>query len=152
MKFSNLVLAAIYTTPQGTKIMAKHLEIAQKGEDLAWAYLERKGYHLAERNWRAGHGELDLVVWTPDRSILVFAEVKTRKKARFGYPEDAVTAKKKEKIMETAAAYQRSIDYWMEIRFDIISLILEPKLEIRHFEDAFFPHWGEGFTSTGPVY
>ena len=117
--------------------MAKHNETGQYGEDLAKNYLTDLGWQVVATNYRYGKAEVDLIAW--DNKILVFAEVKTRRNQRYGYPEEAVSSKKESLMAAAAGAYMRAIDYDGELRFDIISIILEPKLEIEHFRDAFFP-------------
>ena len=65
-----------------------------RGEDLAHRFLQKLGYMVVARNWRAedGSGELDLVAW--DGASLVVVEVKTRASTEFGLPEEAVDAAK----------------------------------------------------------
>lgn len=117
-----------------------HLETGQTGEAAAAAYLEGKGWRIAERNWRAGRGELDIIAWAHDR-LLVFVEVKTRSSDGFGGPEDAVHAKKQDLLARTAGLYMEHIGYDWEIRFDIVAVFVKGRTvqEIRHVEDAFFP-------------
>lgn len=53
--------------------------LARQGETFAAHYLEKRGYQVLARNYRAGNlGEIDLIVLSP-KFILVFIEVKTRK-------------------------------------------------------------------------
>lgn len=120
--------------------MAKHLDTGNLGEAEAVLYLEQKGWTIAERNWRSGRGEIDIIAWENDR-ILVFVEVKTRSSDGFGGPEESVGAKKQDLLARTAGAYMESIGYDWEIRFDIVAIVLHKGRiqEIRHLEDAFFP-------------
>ncbi len=122
--------------------MAKHLETGKLGETAAAEFLEKKGWRIVERNWRAGRGEIDIIAWANEK-LLVFVEVKTRtgEGAGFGGPEQAVDARKQELLARAAGAYMESIDYEWEIRFDVVAVILRngKVLEIRHVEDAFFP-------------
>lgn len=120
--------------------MAKHIDTGKLGEAAAVAFLEKKGWKIAELNWRAGRGEIDIIAWEHER-VLVFVEVKTRKGEGFGGPEAAVDAKKQDLLARTAGAYMESIDYDWEIRFDIVAIVLRNGLveDIRHLEDAFFP-------------
>lgn len=120
--------------------MATHLDTGKIGEKLALEYLEKKGWRIAERNWRAGRGEIDIIAWAAE-NLLVFVEVKTRSSDDFGGPEDAVGSKKQNLLARTAGAYMESIGYEWIIRFDIIAILFHhgKLLEIRHIEDAFFP-------------
>jgi len=117
----------------------ENLDIGRKGEDLAAQYLEEKGYQIVRRNFRSGKGEVDIVAWSPE-GCLVFVEVKTRTLDGFGGPEEAVNRKKQSQIARTAGAYMEATGYEGEIRFDIVSVLLErgQLKAIRHAEDAFF--------------
>ncbi len=120
--------------------MSNNLETGKQGEQIAAEFLEKKGWRIAERNWRAGRGEIDLIAWEHDK-LLVFVEVKTRAGDGFGGPEEAVDARKQDIMARTAGAYMEHIGYDWEIRFDIVAVLLkgDKLLEIRHIEDAFFP-------------
>jgi putative endonuclease len=118
-----------------------HIETGRYGEALAAAHLEAKGYRIAERNYRAGRGEIDLIAWTPDGGQLVFVEVKTRSGDGFGGPEEAVNRDKQRILVRCAGAYMTAIGYAWEVRFDIVAVVLQNGrlVALRHIEDAFFP-------------
>ncbi|MCB0528311.1 MAG: YraN family protein [Saprospiraceae bacterium] len=120
--------------------MPSHIDTGKRGEQIAAEYLEQKGWRIAERNFRAGRGEIDLIAWAGER-LLVFVEVKTRSGDGFGGPEEAVDARKQDILARTAGIYMEQIDYDWEIRFDIIAVLLKGDkiTAIRHAEDAFFP-------------
>ena len=108
------------------------------GEDLAHRFLQRKGYTVVARNWRAedGSGELDLVAW--DGPTLVVVEVKTRSSTDFGLPEEAVDSGKRSNLSRTAARYLRESDIPVtQLRFDIVSIVLKTRPEIDHIRNAF---------------
>ena len=118
--------------------MAKHLILGQKGEDIAARYLEQHGYTILDRNWRSGHKELDLVVMK-DHTV-VFVEVKTRTSTDYGDPWSFVDNRKMRRIVNSADAYIRYNCLDMDVRFDIISIILDgEELKVEHIEQAFFP-------------
>ena len=77
--------------------------IGQWGEAIASKHLEDKGYTILHRNWRHGHGELDIVACKAE--LVVFAEVRTRTSDAFGTPEETITPRKRAKLIETALAY-----------------------------------------------
>jgi len=110
---------------------------AQEGEDKAAEYLEKRGMEILARNWRYGHSEIDLIVRDGER--IVFIEVKTRRTLKFGFPETAVKEGKKKAIFRASEEYIYKSGHKGEIRFDIIAVILEKKLELLHLKDAFFP-------------
>ncbi len=120
-------------------VFMENADIGRMGEEAAVRYLEEKGYRIERRNFRAGRGEIDVIAWSSE-GCLVFIEVKTRSLDGFGGPEAAVNRKKQDQMARTAGAFMESIGYEGEIRFDIISVLLQngkPK-SIRHAEDAFF--------------
>lgn len=117
------------------QIMGNNTELGKEGEKIAADYLIKKGYAVVARNYRYRRAEVDLIVRQDD--LLVFVEVKMRKNAYFGYPEEAVGNDKIKRITSAAENYM-SINNWQgRLRFDIISIINNQKLEIEHFEDAF---------------
>ncbi|MBL7774768.1 MAG: YraN family protein [Saprospiraceae bacterium] len=116
-----------------------HIETGKTGEAIAARYLQEKGYRIVRQNFRSGKGEVDLIAWSP-QGCLVFIEVKTRALDGFGGPEEAVDRKKQDLIARTAGAFMAQIGHEGELRFDIISVLLErgAAKSIRHAEDAFF--------------
>jgi putative endonuclease len=119
--------------------VASKKEIGAKGEIIAQRFLSDKGYEILARNWRYSRAEIDIIA--KHKNILIFIEVKTRSYDYFGQPEDAVTAGKEALIMDAAQRYMEKINYDWQIRFDIISIILDKSLNVKvlkHFEDAFF--------------
>ena len=119
--------------------MANHNEVGKLGEQIAKKHLIQCGYHVLACNWTWGKGEIDIIAKQGD--VLVFVEVKTRTVATFGNPEEAISEKKQNLMYELATEYMYKTGHEDEFRFDIIAIVLKPKLEVKHFEDAFFPHW-----------
>lgn len=118
--------------------MAKHNILGRDGEELAARYLERKGYVILDRDWHSGHKDIDLVA-TID-NILVFVEVKTRTGTEWGDPKDAVTDRKILRIVKSADAYIRLNQIDKDVRFDIVSIVVEDgEFKVEHIEQAFFP-------------
>ena len=118
--------------------MAKHNILGKKGEDIAARFLSGKGYRIIERNWRTGRDEIDIIAY--DKETLVIVEVKTRSTDYFGEPEEAVTMQKQKFLVRAAEVFVNQKEIDSEIRFDIISIIIEQGKEtIKHIEDAFYP-------------
>jgi putative endonuclease len=118
--------------------MAEIHETGKKGEEMAKTFLANKGYEILETNWRSGHNEIDIIA--KKDSVIVVAEVKTRKTNFFGEPEEFVTKAKQKLLIKAANHYilQKGID--LEVRFDIISILYSgSNYKIHHIEDAFYP-------------
>jgi putative endonuclease len=82
---------------------AKRSEVGAWGEAIAARYLAQHGFAIRDRNWRYGHGELDIVA---ERSgEIVFVEVRTRRSDAYGTPQETVLARKRAKLIETALGY-----------------------------------------------
>jgi len=114
-----------------------HISKGKKGERVAEKYLKVQGYTVVERNFRYKRGEIDLIV--SKGGVLVFVEVKYRSSVAYGYPEEAVTAKKAALIIKTAEAFLSGKQQAQSIRFDIVSVLEQQnRFDIQHFEDAFY--------------
>ena len=116
--------------------MTEKYEKGQEGENIAAEFLSRKGYHILEKNYRAGQLELDLI--TRHKECLVFVEVRLRKNADYGYPETSMSKAKISAVKRAAQVYLNKTFWTGDIRFDMIAIVEKPTLEIEHFEDAYF--------------
>ncbi|HSW68113.1 MAG TPA: YraN family protein [Bacteroidales bacterium] len=118
--------------------MAEHNELGSSGEGIARDYLSRNGYDILETNWRSGKYEIDLIARIGKQ--LVIAEVKTRCVNYLVEPEAAVTSEKQKLLIRAANAYVQRFQYDLDVRFDIISVVIAKKEhKIRHIIDAFYP-------------
>lgn len=117
--------------------MDKQNNIGAKGEDLARLFLEENGYKILECNWRHRHLEADIIAKNKD--LLVIVEVKTRKTNYFGEPEESVDRRKQNNLMDVAEAYLYAKKLDLEVRFDIISIIINnfSSPRIHHIKEAF---------------
>jgi len=120
--------------------MAKHNEIGKKGEQIALEFIKDKNYKILHTNWRFGKKEIDIVAI--NNKMLAIIEVKTRTSTNFSLPEQTVSLQKQKFLIDAANAYVEIFNIDLEIRFDIISIIINNnKQKIDHLEDAFFPLW-----------
>lgn len=112
-------------------------EKGREGEEMAIAFLRKKGFSILATNWHFQHLELDIIA--QDGDVLVFVEVKTRATSYFGNPEDAVSPQKISRLLNAAEAYIFEKDFQGDSRFDVISIIMPygKKPELEYFEDAF---------------
>jgi len=110
--------------------------IGSKGEDIAAGFLKDKGYRIVARNYKTPIGEIDIIA--EQKETLVFVEVKTRSSNSFGYPFEAVNARKQHKLKNLALLYLKKQKKDSAVRFDVLSIhISGGKKEIEHIEDAF---------------
>lgn len=111
-----------------------------QGETLAARFLERLGWLILRRNYRAAHAEIDLIA--RDGDDVVFVEVKSMKAGEFGEPEDRVELAKQRQLSRAALHYVRERSLQGEsFRFDVLAVLFgdgEPR--IQHFRDAFDLH------------
>lgn len=95
--------------------------IGSEGEARAAKFLEKQGYRILERNYRAPYGEIDLIAL--DKGELVFVEVKTRTSDAFGAPELAVNPRKQERMVKAALGYLAYKNlHQMPCRFDVVAI------------------------------
>jgi len=91
-----------------------------QAEDLAAAWLERRGLRLVARNFRTRHGEIDLVM--RDGATVVFVEVRLRSSARFGGAAASITAAKRARLVAAAEGYLAQLGKEPPCRFDAVLL------------------------------
>jgi len=115
-------------------------QIGDWGETQAVAWLEERGYQVIGRNLHTPYGEIDIFARKLDR--LIFVEVKTRRLKRFGRPEEAVTERKIQHLVESAEHYlQEHPDLIEDWQIDVIAIQVDPKTnqtEFTHFENAIY--------------
>ncbi len=122
--------------------MARHIDTGNNGEKLAVEMLVEKGYNIHHTNWRNEKSEVDIIA--EHNNVIVFAEVKTRSTDYFGDPAEAVQKKKQKMLVKAAEAYIELNNCDQEIRYDIISIVINKgETKIEHIEDAFYPFASE---------
>lgn len=114
----------------------------KKGEDEACLYLMREGHTIIARNWRGGHGEMDIV--SLDGKGLHFVEVKTRRAPVAADPEVNVDAAKRRHLIKTAHLFLRSPEGRpladCETFFDVLTVVFEDETTyIQYYPQAFIP-------------
>ncbi|MDR0347796.1 MAG: YraN family protein [Coriobacteriales bacterium] len=119
-------------------MVERRKELGNQGEEIACAFLKNGGAKIIERNWKCQAGEADVIA--REGEDLVFIEVKTRTSASAGFPEDAVTRKKRQRYEKIAMEYLFSHNLpSARVRFDVMSLLLseDGKTFLRHHRDAY---------------
>jgi len=112
--------------------------IGDFGESAAADYLRQAEYEILERKYRLKIGEIDIIA--KQNNIFVFIEVKTRRSTRYGFPAEAVTYRKQQKILSTAQCYLKQIGQNNACcRFDVMEIFLTQQQVVKynHIINAF---------------
>ena len=119
--------------------MANHNNTGHLGEKMAAEYLLKRGFNILHKNWRHSHWEVDVIASLND--TLHFIEVKTRRTNKFGFPEDDVTKKKMENLINASEEYLLLHPEWKQIQFDILSISILKNQPAEYFfiEDVYIP-------------
>ncbi len=108
------------------------------GEHLAAEKLRRDGYEILAQNYYTPYGEIDLIARNGDQ--MIFVEVKTRTSHSFGLPEEAVSERKSEHILQSIEHYlQEHPDIECDWRVDVVAIQRYPassEAEIVWFENV----------------
>jgi putative endonuclease len=119
-------------------ISQERKETGAIGERLAADYLKRHGYRIIQRNFRCREGEIDIIAQKSD--CLVFVEVRTKRNAAFGTPEESVTFLKRAKLVSLANVYLQAYDKQpLSWRIDVVAVELTPENKVsrlEHIENA----------------
>lgn len=98
--------------------------VGKQGEDIATVYLQKKGWKILHRNFKARYGEIDIVAL--DENVLVFVEVKTRINQTYGTPAEAVNSRKLREVVQTAQYYKLLHPKLPEaLRIDVMAILLD---------------------------
>ncbi len=113
--------------------MQNNRQIGSKYEEVAVAYLERKGYKIVTCNYRCKLGEIDIIAVY--ENMWIFVEVKYRRNRKTGDPLEAVTWKKQHRISQCANYYLLTHRLGqVAVRFDVIGIMGD---NVTHVENAF---------------
>ena len=125
------------------KRMTPRMELGRRGEDVACEFLTGKGHTIVQRNFRAGHLEIDII--SLDRNGVHFVEVKSRVAPVMVSPEENVTAAKQKKVADAALRYlhtskDKRLSADLEVSFDVVAVTFDGGGEIvEWFPNAYYP-------------
>lgn len=77
--------------------------LGDAGERIAALFLEQRGYQIIARNFRTRAGEIDLI--GEDTDGLAFIEVRTRRGDTMGAPEESLTSRKRQRLLQVAQEF-----------------------------------------------
>jgi len=114
--------------------LSEKLKEGRRGEDLALKQYLKKGYKLLDRNVYFRGGEIDLIL--KKKKLIVFVEVKKRKKGHFLEGILSVDRRKIKRIIKFAKIYleKKNLYEKCDVRFDVV-VIEGENIEI--IENAF---------------
>lgn len=117
--------------------MAQHNKTGSLGETMAAEYLSGNGFAVLHRNWRHLHWEVDIIA--EKDGILHFMEVKTRRTKKFGHPEEAVSKKKIQNLINASEEYLYRQPQWQRIQFNILAITILKNEPVEYFliEDVY---------------
>lgn len=119
-------------------MMDHNRRVGAEGETLAKNWLTAQGLIFVAQNVRTEAGEIDLIFQGADG--LHFVEVKTRTTQKLGYPEEAITGQKAQRLVDCAECYLdvTGIEQDVTWQVDVLSITLEKgrRPRIRWIQDA----------------
>lgn len=117
--------------------MAQHNQTGTSGEKMAAGYFTSIGFTVLHTNWRHSHWEVDIIAHK--NNILHFIEVKTRRTKKFGHPEEAVSKKKIQNLLNAAEEYLYQHPEWKRIQFDVLAITVLKNEPVEYFfiEDVY---------------
>ena len=105
----------------------------EKAKKAASRYLEHRGYDILEEGWSCPAGASDIIA--EEDGTLAFIDVKARRDADKGFPEEYPTAAERTRREMIALAYLASHELdEMTVRFDNIAIVVmgESRALLRH--------------------
>lgn len=106
-------------------------------ENLAIEELKAKGYQILGNNFSNRFGEIDIIA--RDRDTLVFVEVKAKRGAEFGLPEEMISPYKLRRVKNMATIYMKGEN--LPCRIDVVAILLSPTddlVRLTHYENVYF--------------
>ena len=132
-EINNVADAEVAEMPADDKIKLNERAVISA----SW-YLRKHDYLILDTDWECNFGTVDIVAM--DRDCLVFVEVKCRTSIDNGFPEEAITRKKRTQYENIALAYLVCHDFSdLPMRFDIVDVVKldKDRCAIKHHVNAF---------------
>lgn len=116
-------------------------QIGAAAEQLAAQFVHAQGWQVIAENFHCRLGEIDLIVRPNSvEQLVVFVEVRSRKRGSFGDAMASVTPAKQRKLYKTAAYFlqMRPEFSTFDCRFDVIAVQLDQSpVQFEWIEAAF---------------
>jgi len=115
--------------------------VGKESEELALAYLRKRGLRLVYRNFRCRVGEIDLIM--RDDAVLVFVEVRYRRPGQYASAAVSVDTGKQRRLVLAGSMFLAGATEYADspVRFDVVALDGSSHREskIQWLRDAFRP-------------
>jgi putative endonuclease len=117
--------------------MLSNREVGSTGESLAAQWLTAKGFIILNRNFRHLRYEVDIIAGRD--AVLHFIEVKCRRSTSYGHPEESVSRKKLEHVLQGGAGWLARWPGYRRIQYDVLAITMGQKAEPDYvlFEDVY---------------
>jgi putative endonuclease len=117
--------------------MAEHNELGKQGEELAVDWLLKQNFVVLRRNFRYGRYEVDIIAGR--HGILHFIEVKCRHSTKYGHPEEGVSKKKLEHLLQGSQGWLVRWPGHRRVQYDVLAITLRGSgpIEYKLFEDVY---------------
>lgn len=111
--------------------------LGDKGEEIVAKFLTDKNFKILSKNFNTKYGEIDIIAQKDD--LIVFVEVKTRKKEYFPI-SNVVTFSKQKKITKTAKFFLFQNNIIDKVcRFDVATVLFnDTKKSLKYIPNAFY--------------
>ncbi|MDD5055507.1 MAG: YraN family protein [Candidatus Peribacteraceae bacterium] len=114
--------------------MTSAQDYGKRGEEIAMRFLVGLGYEIRGRNVRLMRDEIDIVAFDVSRQMMVFVEVKTRRRSSETYPiRTSVDRRKKSAMKRAVARWVIANEYDEAGRIDL--LCVEGERVVEHIMD-----------------
>lgn len=112
-------------------------EVGSGGEKLAAQWLTQKGFTIVNRNFRHLRYEVDIIAGR--NAVLHFIEVKCRRSASYGHPEESVSRKKLEHVLQAGAGWLLQWPRYHRVQYDVLAITLQKQAPPEYvlFEDVY---------------
>ena len=112
-------------------------QLGSSGENLAAAFLEKRGFEVISKNYKTRLGEIDLIA-KKDNTV-AFVEVKTRS-SRYFHASHLITPSKQRKMARAAQQFiqEHNLSHGFVLRFDTVFVShTENGVEFEYVPNAF---------------
>ncbi|HLZ87745.1 MAG TPA: YraN family protein [Puia sp.] len=117
--------------------MLSKAEVGAEGERLAAQWLTQQGFTILKRNFRHGRYEVDIIAGR--NAVLHFIEVKCRRSTAYGHPEQSVSRKKLEHVLQGGAGWLAQWPGHRRVQYDVLAITLRRPAPPEYilFEDVY---------------